>query len=139
MKRHAEQPGIIPALALVANVEDEFFIARTGRIWERPDPAFAFPNAQLIRAGNGAEADAVGEEQIRERIDRRPVAGNAGRNFRQHVIKKGADARAIGEAKKFFGNNGLGISGQKNAAQQNEGQNPLAVLVKQLTHNRDSA
>ena len=139
MKRDAEQAGIVPALALVAEVEHEFFFRRAGRILKRPDAAFAFPDAQFIRAGNGREADGVGEQQIGEGHDRRPVAGNGRRHFGHHAIEKGPDGRAVGEAIGFFEDDGFGSCRQNQTAQQSEGQQPLAVFEKSLNHNRDSA
>ena len=139
MKRNAKQPGIVPALTLVADVEDGFLFRRAGRILKRPDAAFAFPDAQFIRAGNGRKADTVGENKIGERDDRRPVARNAGRDFGHHAVEKSPDGRAAGEAVRFLDNNWFGTSGQKDAARQSEGQNPLAVLAKRLDHNWNTA
>ena len=92
MKRDAEQAGIVPALALVVDVEREFFLRRARIIFKRPHAALAFPDAKFIRARHGCQADRIGENQIGERNDRRPVSRNAGRDFRHRAVEKRADS-----------------------------------------------
>jgi len=70
MKRNAEQPGIIPALALAANIEHERFGIGGRMVGEGPDATFALPNHELRCAGHIGETDGVGESQVGERDDR---------------------------------------------------------------------
>ncbi len=101
MKRHAQQAGIVPALALVVDVEHEFFLHHAGLILKRPDTALAFPDAQFIRARHRRKTDGVGEKQIRKRRDRRPVARNARRGFGHRAVEEWPDDRARIEAVGF--------------------------------------
>ena len=105
------------------DVEDEFLFSDAGSIIKRPHTAFAFPHAELIGIGNVREADAVGEEQIRERDHRRPVAGNAGRDFGHDAIEKRADGGTIGETEVFLAGNGkiyFGAGVKDKSAEQSE-------------------
>ena len=61
MKRQPQQSGIIPALALVADVQHQFFLRHVRAVGERPHAAFAFPDAQLRRPEHMRQADGVGE------------------------------------------------------------------------------
>ena len=122
MKRDAEQAGIVPALALVVDVDDQFFLRRIRGIFKGPDASFALPHAQFIRARHKRQPDGICENQIRERDDSGPVAGNARRGFGHRAIEKRADFVPRVEAVRFC------ICRKNKTAQQNEGRQPLAVF-----------
>ena len=116
MEGDAEQAGVIPALALVAEVEDEFFFGHAGVVAKGPDAAFAFPDAEFIGAGDGGEADAVREEEIGEGVDGGPVAGDGGGDFGQGTIQEGGDGRSHGQSV------GPGVEGEGEHTGQTEEQ-----------------
>src|SRR5262245_34698295 len=81
MKGQVEQALIVPALTLVADVEDERFCASVGIVNKRPDATFAFPHEKASIAGHSSEAESVGKHQIRKSDHGGPVAGNRRRGF----------------------------------------------------------
>src|SRR5579862_8090324 len=121
MKCHAQQTGIVPTLALVAEVEHEFFMRYARIIFKGPDTAFAFPDAQLIRTRHEREADGVGEQQVWKGRHRRPVARNARGGFRHRAVQKWSDGRARVQAV------GFGAGGKTKAQKQHEGKEPFAT------------
>jgi hypothetical protein len=70
MESEVQQTGIIPALALAANIEHERFGIGGRMVGEGPDATFALPNHELGCAGDIGETDGVGESQVGERNDR---------------------------------------------------------------------
>ena len=124
MKRKPEQAGIIPALALIVDVEHELLLRRAGSVLKRPDAALAFPDAKLVRARHKRQADGIGEEQVREGVDRRPVARNGRGDFRHGAVEKRADGRARIKAVGF--SPGL-HAGKDEAADQRKHQGQFAL------------
>ena len=70
MESEVQQTGIIPALALAANIEHEPFGTGGRMVGERPDATFAFPNHELRCPGGIGETNGVGETQVGEPNDR---------------------------------------------------------------------
>src|SRR5262245_53382577 len=89
MKDEIQEAGIVPALALVANVKDESFGAGIWRIAEPVGPAFAFPNGQASRPRDRREAERVCKYEVCERDHGRPIAGDGRSCFGHLVIEKG--------------------------------------------------
>ena len=128
MERQPEQARIVPTLALVADIEHEFFLRRDGRILERPHAAFAFPYAQFVRARHSRQPDGIGKEQVCERDHRRPVARNTRRSFGHRTVQKSAHGRARGEAV------GFGVGGKNETNRKREGKNQSATRVNVEKH-----
>ena len=93
MKSEIEQAGIVPALALIAEVENKSFGGGVGIVDERPDAAFAFPNEEAGIAGHGGEAEGIGEEKIGKSDHGGPISRDGKRGFGQLAVEKRANGR----------------------------------------------
>jgi len=59
MKKQIEQTGVVPALALIMDVQNERFGTRAGSIIKRINAAFALPKHQLRGAGHVGQPSAL--------------------------------------------------------------------------------
>ena len=108
-----------------------FFCGRAGECFETTRRGLRVPRRTIhpCRERTSRPTELV-KNKIRERDDRRPVAGNGWRDFRHRAVQKCAYGRAVGEAVRFC------VRGEKEAAQQSEREQALAVFEKRFDHNR---
>ncbi len=76
MENQIEQAGIIPALALPADIQHQFFARDIGNLVERVNPSFAFPNDQPSGSRHRSQSKCIGKKQMRKSRDRVPTAGD---------------------------------------------------------------
>src|SRR5262249_48600934 len=91
VKHHIEQARIIPALALITDVQHQCLCIGGWMICEGIDAAFALPNDDARGSRQSREAEGIGEKQVGERYDRRPVAGNNRSGFGHLPVEEWAD------------------------------------------------